>query len=1037
MNIWLHQALKSRGAEGTRNPNFYLSILFRRICKLLFFGIKPVFVFDGAVPDLKKATLAVRRTSRQNLQAKSNRARGRLLTRILHRLAKAETDRKSTKDLSAELLQRLQSSEDARRAELDRDMFGLSSSIKAAARIQAHTAPACVCVCVPGRRLDEAPLRSGDLDRLLEPSQEAESLPSWLRPQNTEAEMARQDPGHGSLGADDERLPKPLFYGEVATGARRHGGQIRYYKDTLKKSLKQLQIDLVGPRPGEYSHPESGAISALEDEQESAASLARDFLDGFSDSEDIDFESEAFAALPTPAQLHVLLILQRHLILGKLAGQKALAADGESSTGDAFSTLQLNRLILRRKLTLKQAQIHQLLDKKAVREVVSSLDSRTADLIRANFSGDLGVQVQASRIVSQDQGHAILLNKKPSMKPSAVSTLERLKRLVNAPCPEPGIEVTSDAIPVDSVHHVSYTREGSPPKELVELNFALRGVEDISMNPQGHPKPHSPPSCTSEAVDLVTLPSTGPVPLSEPISHLSPKNCLLSVETFQERSPTAATFAEQIPHSAQGSFSSPVKFHVVDGGTESLNQKSQDFSIPVGNMSTVDPARDDRISEHEISSSEDDETGFIDVEEVFTSSSPPSTAVTLTSTQECLSNRVLQGIKADDGNLHEVTMAVQNEINVDTPNTTDVAETSFWGTLVGSEEEDNFEFDDEFLRAEADRMERLAQQTSNDVIAEAQVGGGLFCTPNGHFAFARLAYMNAYPEEAEAQCCRLQQLGLVDVVASDDSDVWLFGARLVIRHLFATPKGSFTAAYSAEDIQRLLGLDRTQFLRIALLCGSDYTTGVPKIGPVKAMEILAEFAADRPSELPSSCPAELTIKSRIVSSVLEPLVNFRTTVMNAKQPQCPSSKSSPPKCRWRSISMPNDFPNATVVEAYLSPNVDLSASEFIWNEPQVSDLVKYPFLPGANAEGSAARLMTSQKLRYAAEFADILYKDDGSWLKTPSVTTSEPLTSESSVPTASDHKIIPQRRRNSHPERAGLDDCMNYTALRMTIRDGG
>uniref|UniRef100_A0A0X3PI05 DNA repair protein complementing XP-G cells n=1 Tax=Schistocephalus solidus TaxID=70667 RepID=A0A0X3PI05_SCHSO len=818
MNIWLHQALKSRGAEGTRNPNFYLSILFRRICKLLFFGIKPVFVFDGAVPDLKKATLAVRRTSRQNLQAKSNRARGRLLTRILHRLAKAETDRKSTKDLSAELLQRLQSSEDARRAELDRDMFGLSSS--------------------------------------------------------------------------------------------------------------------------EYSHPESGAISALEDEQESAASLARDFLDGFSDSEDIDFESEAFAALPTPAQLHVLLILQRHLILGKLAGQKALAADGESSTGDAFSTLQLNRLILRRKLTLKQAQIHQLLDKKAVREVVSSLDSRTADLIRANFSGDLGVQVQASRIVSQDQGHAILLNKKPSMKPSAVSTLERLKRLVNAPCPEPGIEVTSDAIPMDSVHHVSYTREGSPPKELVELNFALRGVEDISMNPQGHPKPHSPPSCTSEAVDLVTLPSTGPVPLSEPISHLSPKNCLLSVETFQERSPTAATFAEQIPHSAQGSFSSPVKFHVVDGGTESLNQKSQDFSIPVGNMSTVDPARDDRISEHEISSSEDDETGFIDVEEVFTSSSPPSTAVTLTSTQECLSNRVLQGINADDGNLHEVTMAVQNEINVDTPNTTDVAETSFWGTLVGSEEEDNFEFDDEFLRAEADRMERLAQQTSNDVIAEAQRLLFLFGLP-----------FIVSPEEAEAQCCRLQQLGLVDVVASDDSDVWLFGARLVIRHLFATPKGSFTAAYSAEDIQRLLGLDRTQFLRIALLCGSDYTTGVPKIGPVKAMEILAEFAADRPSELPSSCPAELTIKSRIVSSVLEPLVNFRTTVMNAKQPQCPSSKSSPPKCRWRSISMPNDFPNATVVEAYLSPNVDLSASEFIWNEPQVSDLVKYPFLPGANAEG--------------------------------------------------------------------------------------
>nr|VZH99525.1 unnamed protein product [Spirometra erinaceieuropaei] len=42
---------------------------------------------------------------------------------------------------------------------------------------------------------------------------------------------------------DDERLPKRLFYGDVATGSRRQGGQIRRYKDTLKFSLKCLQIN--------------------------------------------------------------------------------------------------------------------------------------------------------------------------------------------------------------------------------------------------------------------------------------------------------------------------------------------------------------------------------------------------------------------------------------------------------------------------------------------------------------------------------------------------------------------------------------------------------------------------------------------------------------------------------------------------------------------------------------------------------------------------------------------------------------------------
>nr|VZI29200.1 unnamed protein product [Spirometra erinaceieuropaei] len=42
---------------------------------------------------------------------------------------------------------------------------------------------------------------------------------------------------------DDERLPKLLFYGDVAMGSRRQGGQILRYNDTLKSTLKRLQIN--------------------------------------------------------------------------------------------------------------------------------------------------------------------------------------------------------------------------------------------------------------------------------------------------------------------------------------------------------------------------------------------------------------------------------------------------------------------------------------------------------------------------------------------------------------------------------------------------------------------------------------------------------------------------------------------------------------------------------------------------------------------------------------------------------------------------
>ncbi|VDL89973.1 unnamed protein product [Schistocephalus solidus] len=41
---------------------------------------------------------------------------------------------------------------------------------------------------------------------------------------------------------DFKRLPKRLFYGDVAMGSRLQGGQVRRYKDTLKTSLKHLPI---------------------------------------------------------------------------------------------------------------------------------------------------------------------------------------------------------------------------------------------------------------------------------------------------------------------------------------------------------------------------------------------------------------------------------------------------------------------------------------------------------------------------------------------------------------------------------------------------------------------------------------------------------------------------------------------------------------------------------------------------------------------------------------------------------------------------
>ena len=46
------------------------------------------------------------------------------------------------------------------------------------------------------------------------------------------------------LRMPDERLPKKVFYGELQEGKRSQGGQKKRYKDTLKASLKDLDMPI-------------------------------------------------------------------------------------------------------------------------------------------------------------------------------------------------------------------------------------------------------------------------------------------------------------------------------------------------------------------------------------------------------------------------------------------------------------------------------------------------------------------------------------------------------------------------------------------------------------------------------------------------------------------------------------------------------------------------------------------------------------------------------------------------------------------------
>ncbi|KAL2645532.1 hypothetical protein R1flu_013119 [Riccia fluitans] len=79
-SIWIIQFMKAmRDENGDMIRNAHLLGFFRRICKLLFLRIKPVFVFDGGTPVLKRRTLIARRKQRENAQFKIRKTAEKLL----------------------------------------------------------------------------------------------------------------------------------------------------------------------------------------------------------------------------------------------------------------------------------------------------------------------------------------------------------------------------------------------------------------------------------------------------------------------------------------------------------------------------------------------------------------------------------------------------------------------------------------------------------------------------------------------------------------------------------------------------------------------------------------------------------------------------------------------------------------------------------------------------------------------------------------------------------------------------------------------
>ncbi|KAF9223772.1 PIN domain-like protein [Gyrodon lividus] len=218
------------------------------------------------------------------------------------------------------------------------------------------------------------------------------------------------------------------------------------------------------------------------------------------------------------------------------------------------------------------------------------------------------------------------------------------------------------------------------------------------------------------------------------------------------------------------------------------------------------------------------------------------------------------------------------------------------------------EIDDEII--ELNRQKKVAMRDSEDItqhmISQIMLMLRLFGIP----------YITA-PMEAEAQCAELVSLGLVDGIITDDSDVFLFGGMRVYKNMFNQSKT--VECFLLSDLSRELGLERDALIRLAYLLGSDYVDGLPGVGPVVAMELIKEFSGE---------------------DGLHKFKDWWTKVQSGRDREEDNNTKfrNRFKKKFKDLYLPPEWPNPLVRDAYYHPTVDSSEEPFKWGMPDLDAL---------------------------------------------------------------------------------------------------
>jgi Holliday junction resolvase YEN1 len=171
------------------------------------------------------------------------------------------------------------------------------------------------------------------------------------------------------------------------------------------------------------------------------------------------------------------------------------------------------------------------------------------------------------------------------------------------------------------------------------------------------------------------------------------------------------------------------------------------------------------------------------------------------------------------------------------------------------------------------------------------------------------------PGEAEAECARLQQAGIVDAVMSDDIDTLMFGSTFMIKS-FSKESGTGTTAATHITLYNMsnkyyasnIPFDRPGMILFAMLSGGDYLpSGVPKCGSKLAAEIAKAGFGEDLLKIIESHPSDLDSE----------LNEWRDRL----QYELEENESGYFTTKHKAVRIPATFPDRAILEYYAEPVV--------------------------------------------------------------------------------------------------------------------